>query len=145
MEMVEQIILRICTEAVSILIPAVIVKGIHECAKTMKAKTELIKEEHTRTFLETAINQTEYLAKTAVVAMEQTTAEELRDKVKDGQLSREELKQVAITVYNQIVTQLNPDYQEAIQGAYGDIQVYVTNLIEAKLYELKHTRYIKKE
>lgn len=145
--MIQQIITTVGMELVSIMLPvlcAVLVNEIHQGAKQLKAKAELTKEQTTKAFLEKAIYSAEELALTTVTAMEQTTAAELREKVKDGIVSKDELKELSVDVYNQMVYQLKEEYQEVIRNTYGDLRLYLTDLIEKKLYEVKNTKYVKK-
>ncbi|EES73461.1 hypothetical protein POTG_01756 [Paenibacillus sp. oral taxon 786 str. D14] len=103
----------------------------------VQAEAEQIKSDEQRNLVLMAIKRLDDVATKTVRAIEQTTAKELREAVKGGKASREELKQLAKQAYNEIVQTLEPEYLQALQGTLGDLDTYIRNTIEAKVLELK--------
>ena len=83
------------------------------------------------------MDDTEYLAGITVGAIEQTTAHQLREAVKDGRVDREELQALAAQAFAEIKAGVSPTAQQVITDQLGDFDAYLTNLIERKVLELK--------
>ncbi len=110
---------------------------IHQATQKVKAQTAQIKDQALRKQLEDALDDTEYLAGVTVGAIEQTTARQLREAVKDGRVDKEELQALAAQAFEEIKLGVSPAAQQVITGQLGDFDTYLTNLIEKKVLELK--------
>lgn len=73
----------------------------------------------------------------AVAAMEQTTAAELRERVKKGLADRSELEKLAVDVLNGVRAQLEPDVEAILSMYITDMDAYLKNQIEASLKAIK--------
>lgn len=87
--------------------------------------------------LTNALNQVNKLAETTVKSIEQTAAKEIREAVKDGKVTKDELKKLSNKAFEEIIKSLSPEYLNVLENGMGNIDIYVTNLIEQKVLELK--------
>lgn len=87
--------------------------------------------------LTNALNQVNKLAETTVKSIEQTAAREIREAVKDGKVTKNELKKLSNKAFEEIIKSLSPEYLSVLENGMGNIDMYVTNLIEQKVLELK--------
>lgn len=87
--------------------------------------------------LTNALNQVNKLAETTVKSIEQTAAKEIREAVKDGKVTKDELKKLSNKAFEEIIKSLSPEYLSVLENGMGNIDIYVTNLIEQKVLELK--------
>lgn len=110
---------------------------IHAAAQKVKVQTTQIKDQALRKQLEDALDDTEYLAGVTVGAIEQTTARQLREAVKDGKVDKEELQALAAQAFAEIKAGISPIAQRVITEQLGDFDAYLQNLIERKVLELK--------
>ncbi|WP_018752658.1 hypothetical protein [Paenibacillus sanguinis] len=102
-----------------------------------KAEAQKIDNEEQRSLALAAINRLDDVATKTVQAIEQTTARELREAVKAGITSREQLIKLSQDAFDQIVDQLEPEYLAVLATTLGDMDNYIKNTIEAKVLELK--------
>lgn len=77
-------------------------------AAKLKEQTAQIKDEAGRKVLEDALDDVVNLATVSVGAMEQTTAKALRDAVKSGKASREELLALGKQVFDEVKAAISP-------------------------------------
>lgn len=76
----------------------------------------------------------------AVAAMEQTTAADLRERVKKGLADRSELEKLATDVLNGVRAQLEPDVEAILSMYITDMDAYLKNQIESSLSDIKNMR-----
>ncbi len=106
-------------------------------ASKLKAQTAQIADEAGRKLLENAIDDVTRLSATAVGAMEQTTARELRAAVKSGKANREELLALGKRVFDDVKNAVAPETQEIIEKNLGDFDAYLMKCIENAVLEVK--------
>ena len=99
-------------------------------ASKLKAQTVRIADEAGRKALEDAISDVERLATLSVGATEQTTAKALREAVKSGNASREELAALGRRVFEEVKGSIAPEAQRVITENLGSFDRYLTNCIE---------------
>ena len=97
----------------------------------LKAQTAQIEDASTRKVLDDALKDVENLATLSVSAMEQTTAKALREAVKGGKASREELVALGKQVFDEVKA------QRVITKNLGSFDEYLTKYIEATVLEIK--------
>ena len=97
----------------------------------LKAQTAQIEDASTRKVLDDALEDVANLATLSVGAMEQTTAKALREAVKGGKASREELVALGKQVFDE------PEAQRVITKNLGSFDEYLTKCIEAAVLEIK--------
>lgn len=102
-----------------------------------KVKTSQIEDDATRKLLNNALDDVESLASISVGAMEQTTAKALRDAVKSGTASREELLALGKQVFDDVKTAITPEAQAIITKNLGSFDDYLVKCIEDAVRKVK--------
>ena len=69
--------------------------------------------------------------------MEQTTAKALREAVKNGTASREELLALGKQVFDEVKAAVGPEAQKVITENLGSFDKYLTNCIEEAVLRVK--------
>ena len=91
----------------------------------LKAQTAQIEDASTRKVLDDALEDVANLATLSVGAMEQTTAKALREAVKGGKASREELVALGKQVFDEVKASIAPEAQRVITKNLGSFdEVY---------------------
>lgn len=125
------------------LLSAYCVFYIRKAVSKVKAQTAQIKDEATRSLLDNALADVESLSLMTVGAMEQTTAQTLRDAVKLGKVDREELVALGQQAFDEIKAAVTPKAQQIITDNLGDFDEYLTKCIENAVRQVKNdTPYI---
>ena len=104
---------------------------------TSKLKAAQIEDASTRKVLDDALEDVANLATLSVGAMEQTTAKALREAVKGGKASREELVALGKQVFDEVKASIAPEAQRVITKNLGSFDEYLTKCIEAAVLEIK--------
>ena len=92
----------------------------------LKAQTAQIEDASTRKVLDDALEDVANLATLSVGAMEQTTAKALREAVKGGKASREELVALGKQVFDEVKASIAPEAQRVITKNLGSFDEYLT-------------------
>lgn len=103
----------------------------------IKAQTRQIEDKTARELLENALDDVVNLATVSVNAMEQTTAQAVRDKVKEGKVSRDELLELGRKVFKEVKSAIAPEAQEVITKNLGSFDAYLTKCIEDAVLKVK--------
>lgn len=103
-----------------------------------KAETAKIENEAQKTLIDKAINRVDELITVNVVKMEQTLVKEIKEKASDGKVDKDELKEVAKIVGNDVLNQLSKESKELISLEIDDINGYIAAQIELTLASLKN-------
>lgn len=111
--------------------------GISKITQKAKAQTQQIKDEAQRKLLDDAIDDVEELTMKTVGAIEQTTAKELRQAVKAGTKTKDELIALSKVAAQEITAQIKPEAQELIEENFGSFEDYLMKCIENKVLYLK--------
>ena len=106
-------------------------------AAKLKEQTAQIKDEAGRKVLEDALDDVVNLATVSVGAMEQTTAKALREAVKGGKASREELVALGKQVFDEVKASIAPEAQRVITKNLGSFDAYLTKCIEDAVLKVK--------
>lgn len=125
------------TLSVIALVGAWLVFYIQRAAANVKAQTKQIKDKTAREQLENAIDDVVNLAAISVNAMEQTTAQAIRDKVKEGKATREELLKLGQEVFQEVKAAIAPEAQRVITENLGSFDDYLTKCIEDAVLKVK--------
>ena len=112
---------------------------LHLNASKLKVQTAQIKDDQSRKLLENALADVTNLATTLVGAMEQTTAKELREAVKAGKASPDELKALSAKIFNEVKSEIAPETQRVIQDNLGSFDTYVDAVIEDAVRKVKQS------
>lgn len=103
-----------------------------------KAETAKIENEAQKTLIDKAINRVDELITVNVVKMEQTLVKEIKEKASEGKVDKDELKEVAKIVGNDVLNQLSKESKELISLEIDDINGYIAAQIELTLASLKN-------
>ena len=123
--------------AIIALVGAWLVFYIQRAATNVKAQTKQIKDKAARELLENALDDVVNLATVSVNAMEQTTAQAIRDKVREGKVDREELFELGRKVFRDVKAAISPETQRAIAENLGSFDDYLTKCIEDAVLKVK--------
>ncbi len=119
------------------LVGAYAVFYIQRAAAKVKAQTKHIEDTAARELLENALDDVLNLATVSVNAMEQTTAQAVRDKVKEGKADREELLELGRKVFREVKAAIAPEAQRVITQNLGSFDDYLTKCIEDAVLKVK--------
>ncbi len=111
--------------------------GIHKLTEKVKAQTAQLKDEDARRLLNNALEDVEELTTVTVASIEQTTAKQLREAVKDGKVDRSELVALSKQAADEIAAAVKPETQKVIEENFGSFRDYISKLIEEKVLGLK--------
>lgn len=112
---------------------------IRLAAAKAKAQTKRIEDTAARELLENALDDVVNLATVSVNAMEQTTAQAVRDKVKEGKIDREELLELGHSVFQEVKDAIAPEAQRVITQNLGSFDAYLTKCIEDAVLKVKRS------
>ncbi|BFH15193.1 guanylate kinase [Paenibacillus alvei] len=110
---------------------------IRRATVKLSAETKKLGDDSQRALAQAAIERLDDIAEKTVSTIEQTLAKELRESVKNGIASKNELTELSSRAYSEIIHQLRPDYLKALHDTLGDTEKYIMNTIESKVLELK--------
>ncbi|MCI9179150.1 MAG: hypothetical protein HFG50_03955 [Lachnospiraceae bacterium] len=110
---------------------------IHVGVSKVKAQTAQIKDARSRKLFEDAVTDVASLAALSVNAMEQTTAKALRDAVKTGMRSKNELLALGRQVFDEVKAAIAPETQKVITDNLGSFDDYLTKCIEDAVLKVK--------
>lgn len=106
-------------------------------AEKVRAQTAKLRDEAARSMLETALDDVQRLVELSVGAMEQTTAKALREAVKNGTASREDLLALSTCVFEDVADRIRPEVQEIITKNLGNFDDYLSTCIENAVLKVK--------
>jgi predicted DNA-binding protein len=92
-------------------------------------------------FFDLAIHTIETVAGATVGKLEQTVGKDLREKIKTGEATKEDLYRLADKALEEIVDIIEPDVLDKLSEYVGDTEAYIKNVIEAELLKLKKALY----
>lgn len=141
MEMLQETALQLISVVLGGLIAiATAYVGLLVAKATQKAKIEIAKLEDKRVqdIFNNALEKTERLIQTNIIAMENTLKKELiENAMADGKVDREELKQLAVKVRENVLNQLTDGTLDVLNGGIKDINSYLEVKIEEELAKIK--------
>ncbi|MEG2289615.1 MAG: hypothetical protein RSC24_06570 [Clostridium sp.] len=110
---------------------------INKLVKKAKLQAEGIEDENVQAIVNLTLDKTQQLIQTNVIAMEQTLVKEIKESIKDGKITKDELKNVAIEVRENVLKQLGEGSKGILENTLGDVNGYIEAEIEKTLAELK--------
>ena len=106
-------------------------------ASKLKAQTAQIEDDSARKTLDNAISDVENLVTKSGGPREKTTAKALRDAVKIGKASRNDLLALSKQVFNDVKAAIAPEAQMVITNNLGSFDAYLTKCIEDAVLKVK--------
>lgn len=97
-------------------------------------KTQAVQNEEQRTILQKYINMAQSTVETCVVATNQTFVDALKDK---NEFTSDDAKEAFNQTYTNVVAILSDEAKKYLTEAYGDLDTYLTQLIEASVNQNK--------
>ena len=101
----------------------------------LKEKAGLIQEQKLSTALVMALDEAEIVAGNVVAGLEATLVYQLREKSKDGTLSKEDIELITQTAFESFKSDISAKSYELLENNADNIMDAVGNLIEKKLKE----------
>lgn len=107
----------------------------------MSEKIDGLKDEHSRLTFAEALNNLNTIVTTTVTALQQTLGDEIRKSIEnnDGVYTREDLLALKDKALVAVKSQLSDAAKKAILSVYNDLDDFISDLIEAKVRELKES------
>lgn len=133
---IEVLLVSIAVSAAVLLVSAGGVYAIN-VIKDVKANTNLKKMRIFDIGFETAEKAIETAAKAVVGKLEQVSAKDLREKVKNGLADREALLALADEAFDEIMKSVSPDVISILKQGITDVESYVKNEVETQVGLLK--------
>lgn len=103
----------------------------------LRKKMSALESEVSRTLLQSALEEIDKVAMDAVLATQQVLTDDLKAKSEDGKLTKEEATQCFNYAINYFYNHISEDAMKILSKTITETQVYVQQLIEAKLGEIK--------
>lgn len=106
---------------------------------TQKAKIESarLEDERVQAILNNALEKTEKLIQTNIIAMENTLKQELLSAIEDGKVDKSELKYLSVKVKENVLNQLSDGTLDILNGGIKDVNSYIEMKIEEELAKIK--------
>ena len=118
---------------IGLLITALIGFGI----AYLQAKVQEIKHKAARESLQAALAEAEYQAANAVKTVQQTLVDNFREAAEDGKLTDEEKRLALETAKEAFLNSISVGALDTLKAAVGPVEDWLTELLEAKVLELK--------
>lgn len=137
--MEEKIILGCCSIAICTAIYVVLQgrKLLEAKLEELKANKELAINERSKKAADMVITIIDDITKGVVYKLEQTTAKDLREKVKAGLEDRQKLVALADEAYREVLEIASKSVLKALAVFVEDTESYIRNLVEKNVLELK--------
>jgi len=101
----------------------------------LKEKAGLIQEQKLSTALVMALDEAEIVAGNVVAGLEATLVKQLKEKSKDGTLSKKDIELITQTAFESFKSDISAKSYGLLENNADDIMAAVGNLIEKKLKE----------
>ncbi len=108
--------------------------------QAQKASQEVVQE----SFL-AAIIEAEQVARDAIMATQQVLVEDLKAASEDGKLTREEAARAMRKAMNYFKNHMTPGALQIVQAAYGPLEMWLEEYLEAQLAKVKGQPYVEIE
>lgn len=110
---------------------------VKQLADKAKLKNEANANIQQKTLIDNAIDRLNILIEKSVIATNETLAKNIKEGLKDGTTSKEELLSLKDNVVEDVKSQLTQDGNDLISIEIDDLNTYISNQIEVVLNELK--------
>ena len=106
----------------------------------LQAKAQEIKHKAARDSVQAALAEAEYQAANAVKAVQQVLVDNFRKAAEDGKLTDDE-KRLALEAAKEVfLNSISVGALDTLKSAVGPVEDWLTELLEAKVLELKQSR-----
>lgn len=114
-------------------------------AEWLRRKAGQVQQEVIRESFLAAIFELERVANDAISATNQILVEALREAAEDGKLTKDEAQDAMRMAVEYFMTHLTPGALQILQAAYGPVEAWIEEYLEAKLAQSKGSPYIEVE
>jgi hypothetical protein len=136
---------QIITDAISQVLIAIVSLGVtYTLYLIAKAKVKLheatiqqIKDENQQKLIDKALERVSTLATNVVSRTEQVAASAIRNGVKSGQVSKQELLALGENAVKEVYAQLTDDTKALLKDEIVDLNAFITDAVEKAVLELK--------
>ena len=138
----------VAIKAVEALIPLVVMVltvALGYLANWLRQQAAKTKSEVVRAAFEAAIDEAERVAYDAIDATNQVLVDGLKRASEDKKLTKEEAADAMRTAMEYFMTHLTPGALQILQAAYGPIEAWLADYLEAKLAQTKSSPYVEIE
>lgn len=129
-------LIEILIPLIGLLITALIGLGI----AYLQSKAQEIKQKTARDAVQSALAEADYQAAKAVKAVQQTLVDEFRKAAEDGKLTDDEKRLALETAKEVFLNNISVGALDTLKAAIGPVEDWLTELIEAKVLELKQSK-----
>ena len=105
--------------------------------KFFAERLRIIRDERAQSVAANALLRADAIVESTVKKLQQTLVAGLKEASSDGKLSEEEIKQIGKQTRSEISALINEDLYNALHQTVGDVRLYLENLVEAKVLDLK--------
>lgn len=105
--------------------------------KYLVEKISLIQGEQERKIATAALSRADNIAELIVKKMQQTFVADTKKAAEDGKLSADEIMAIKDKTASELATLINPQLRYDLKATVGDVDLYLKNLVEAKVLDLK--------
>lgn len=81
------------------------------------------------------------LASTTVLSLEQTLVSDLREQIRSGVTSKEELARVGRIAVERVLGELNSNAKKVLEDTVGDLEKFVTDKVEGSVQAIKLSKF----
>lgn len=138
MEAINSALLNLAVGLITLL-AALTSYGVAKLTSKAKTQTQQIKDDQLRQKLNDALDDMEDLTIKTVGSIEQETAKDLRQAVKDGKADRSELIALSQNAVDEIKKQLAPEALDLLEDHFADFDTYLMNCVKNKVLQIKAT------
>lgn len=124
-------------ELLQFLLTALLSVGTAYAISYLRRLREALNERSNHEFVQNTLRRVWHLVEVAVLATEAVSAAAIRQAVREGRTSRDELVALGRAVVDDVLGQLNDEARLALAATVGDVRVYIEQLVEAQLERLK--------
>ena len=114
-------------------------------AEWLRRKAGQVQQDVVRESFLAAIFELERVANDAILATNQILVEKLKEAAADGKLTKEEAEAAMRMAVEYFMTHLTPGALQVLQAAYGPIEQWLEEYLEAQLAKAKGSPYIEVE
>ncbi|WP_018750694.1 hypothetical protein [Paenibacillus sanguinis] len=119
------------------LLCAAVMYYIKKAVAKLRLEAQKIDNDEQRSLVLTALTRLDDVATKTVKSTEQTAAKAIREGIKSGTNSREELLALGKQAFDEVLKMLEPEYLAVLTTTLGDVDAYIQHTIESKVLELK--------
>jgi len=114
-------------------------------AEWLRRKAGQVQQEVIREAFLAALCELERVANDAISATNQILVDALKEAAADGKLTKEEAQDAMRMAVEYFMTHLTPGALEILQAAYGPVEAWIKEYLEAKLAQSKGSPYVEIE